>query len=96
MSDASDNGTRHLALVFFDILFLNSVSLLSAPYSSRRSTLESIIHMRPGHAMLADRTPIVLNGPRGANDAAEHLRTIWARIIAECSEGLVLKAEEGR
>lgn len=96
MSNASDNGTRHLALIFFDVLFLDSVSLLSTPYCTRRSILESIIHTRPGYAMLAQRTPVVLNGPSSIEGAAEQLRTIWAREIAECSEGLVIKADEGR
>jgi hypothetical protein len=39
--------------------------------------------------MLAERTPIVLNGPGIIVDAEEQLRAIWARIIAECEEGLV-------
>jgi DNA ligase-4 len=95
MSDASDNGTRHLALIFFDVLVLDSVSLLTTPYSSRRSILESLIQTRPGHIMLAERTPIVLNGPGDIDHAGEQLRAIWSRIIAECEEGLVLKADEG-
>jgi len=89
MSDASDSGTRHLALIFFDVLVLDSVSLLTSPYSSRRSILESLVQIRPGHIMLAERTPIVLNGPGIIVDAEEQLRAIWARIIAECEEGLV-------
>ncbi|KIM90611.1 hypothetical protein PILCRDRAFT_1874 [Piloderma croceum F 1598] len=95
MSDASDNGTRHLALIFFDVLVLDSVSLLTTPYSSRRSILESLIQTRLGHIMLAERTPIVLNGPGDIVHAGNQLRAIWSRIIAECEEGLVLKADEG-
>ena len=45
--------------------------------------------------MLAERTPIVLNGPGNIIDAGEQLRAIWARTVAECEEGLVLKADEG-
>jgi ATP-dependent DNA ligase len=95
MSDASDSGTRHLALIFFDILVLDSVSLLFNSYSSRRSKLESIIRTRPGYILLAERTPIVLNGSHNIGGACNQLRAIWARVIAECEEGLVLKADEG-
>ncbi|KAF7977593.1 hypothetical protein HWV62_3192 [Athelia sp. TMB] len=94
-SDASDNGTRHLALVFFDVLVLDSKSLLHTPYSSRRALLESVIQITPGHAMLAERFQISLNGPRGIQGAAEQLRDFWATNIAECEEGLVLKGDEG-
>lgn len=94
-SDASDNGTRHLALVFFDVLVLDSKSLLRTPYSTRRDLLESVIQIAPGYAMLAERFVIPLNGPRGIHGAAEQLRNIWAKTIAECEEGLVLKGDEG-
>ena len=95
MSDASDNGTRHLAVIFFDVLVLDSVSLLTTPYSSRRSILESLIQTRPGHIMFAERIPIVFNGPGDIDRAGKQLRIIWSRIIAGCEEGLVLKADEG-
>jgi DNA ligase-4 len=95
MSDASDNGTRHLALVFFDILVLDSISLLSTSYSSRRAMLESIIRIKPGYIMLAERSRIVLNGPQNIDGAGNQLRNVWARVIADGEEGLVLKADQG-
>jgi hypothetical protein len=45
--------------------------------------------------MLAERTPIAPNGPNDIDSADKQLRAIWARIIAECKEGLVLKADDG-
>ena len=45
--------------------------------------------------MLAERTPIASNGPNDIDSADKQLRAIWARIIAECQEGLVLKADDG-
>jgi DNA ligase-4 len=45
--------------------------------------------------MLAERTPIALNMANNIDVADKQLRAIWARIIAECEEGLVLKADEG-
>lgn len=95
VSNASDNGTRHLALIFFDVLVLDSTSLLSIPYESRRSLLESLIRTTPGYAMLAERHAISLNGPHGIPGAAEQLRSLWATNIADCEEGLVLKAADG-
>lgn len=94
VSDASDSGVRHLALVFFDVLVLDSVTLLSTPYSSRRSILESLVQPNPGYVMLAERTAIHLNGPRGMQGAGQQLRSAWASTLAECEEGLVLKADD--
>jgi DNA ligase-4 len=94
LSDASDDDTRHLALVFFDILVLDSVPLLSHPYSVRRTLLESVVERIPGRAMLADRVPIELN--RGAGEEAEKsLRRIFADRIADHQEGIVIKSDEG-
>jgi DNA ligase 4 len=42
-SDGIDDGTRHLMLVFFDILYIDGRSLLMEPYSTRRSMLEELI-----------------------------------------------------
>ncbi|KAF8892101.1 hypothetical protein BD779DRAFT_1510846 [Infundibulicybe gibba] len=50
ITDVSDN--RQLGLVFFDILLLDSFSLLSTPYSRRRDILESLTITIPGSSML--------------------------------------------
>ncbi|CCM02607.1 uncharacterized protein FIBRA_04710 [Fibroporia radiculosa] len=97
ISNASDGGTRHLALVFFDILMLDDESLLQSTYSARRKVLESVIQITPGHAMLSERTAIDLVSPsRCAGDGDAQLRSIFARVIADRQEGLVLKADEGK
>jgi DNA ligase 4 len=93
VSDASDQDSRHLAVVFFDVLVLDSSSLLSTPYSSRRSTLESLIEPSHGRAMLAERTLIELNTGGGIAKAEGQLRKIFAGNLAYDQEGLVLKAE---
>jgi hypothetical protein len=95
VSDASDQGTRHLAVVFFDVLMLDSSSLLSTPYTIRRSILESLIEPSHGQAMLAERTLIALNTTGGIAKAEEELRKIFARVIADHQEGIILKAENG-
>lgn len=90
MTDVSDD--RHLGLVFFDILMLNSTSLLSVPYSSRRAILESVIKPVPSRAILADRTSIALN--LTPNDTNPPLHRVFAQCLALPEEGLVLKASE--
>jgi DNA ligase 4 len=94
ISDASDGGNRHLALVFFDILFLDSVDVMSTPYSSRRRVLESVVLHIPGYAMLAERWPVEI---RGSLDSGQsQLRSIFVQALSDHQEGLVLKAAEGR
>ena len=95
LSNGSDGGTRHLALVFFDVLMLNSATLLHKPYSERREILESVINIIPRYSMLAERvsipmSPFVRSGP------ASQLRQVFAQHIADHQEGVVLKADEGR
>ncbi|EPQ56356.1 DNA ligase/mRNA capping enzyme, partial [Gloeophyllum trabeum ATCC 11539] len=94
-SSTSDNSTRHLALIFFDVLILESVSLLSAPYATRRDILESLITPIPGYAMLAERTLVSPDGIAEGGDAEERLRSTFARLLSEREEGIVLKAERG-
>lgn len=93
-SNASDDGARHLALVFFDVLVLDGVSLLSSPYFSRRKTLEDLLHLKPGLVMLADRIAIDMRPDGHAVDPESRLRKVFAEIIADHQEGLVLKAHE--
>ncbi|KAF7370772.1 DNA ligase [Mycena sanguinolenta] len=90
MTDISDD--RHLGLVFFDILMLDSKSLLSVPYSSRRAILESVIQPLPNRAILADRTRIALN--LTPSDNVPMLHHVFAQCLARPEEGLVLKAAE--
>ncbi|TCD68425.1 hypothetical protein EIP91_010826 [Steccherinum ochraceum] len=93
-SNASDGGTRHLALVFFDILYFNYESLLHKAYSQRRTLLESVINVIPGYSLLASRAPISVK--YGVDRAAEDLSTVFAQHIADHEEGVVLKADESR
>ena len=92
-SDASDGGTRHLALVFFDILLLDSRPLTGLPYHQRRKTMESIIFPIPGFSLFAERSLIDLTS--GIDLASIQLKSVIARVMADHQEGLVLKANEG-
>ncbi|KAL5536761.1 hypothetical protein ACEPAF_584 [Sanghuangporus sanghuang] len=86
--------SRHLALVFFDVLYLNGTALLSEPYCSRRATLEAIIDPIPMYAYLAHRTEIPLSGAKGFSRGLKILEHIFASSIADHEEGLVLKATD--
>ena len=89
LSNATDGGSRHLALVFFDMLFVDDTSLLSHPYSDRRAALERAIEATPGYAMLAERICIDLTKP----DAEENCRKYFSNLKASHEEGTVIKAE---
>ncbi|KAI0761805.1 hypothetical protein BD413DRAFT_646329 [Trametes elegans] len=89
LSNGSDGGTRHLALVFYDVLLLDGVSMLSMPYGERRTVLEKMINVKPGFAMLAERTCINMRHA----DAEERFRRVFARVIADHQEGVVIKAD---
>ncbi|OJA10686.1 hypothetical protein AZE42_01062 [Rhizopogon vesiculosus] len=90
---SSTSSTLHLALVFFDVLLVGAASLLNAPYSMRRTVLESIISQVPGRSMLSERA-VILDGKIQELEGQKRLREVWAQRIADCEEGLVLKAEE--
>lgn len=88
--NSSANADLSLGLVFFDVLYLNSKSLLSRSYAQRREMLETLIDSIPGKAFLAARYPINML----TKDPCYELHKIFAQHIAASQEGLVLKAEE--
>jgi DNA ligase 4 len=92
-SNASDGGTRHLALVFFDILLLDSRPLTGLPYRERRKIVESIVLPIHGSSILAERSPVDMT--KGIDAASVQLKSVLSRALADHQEGLVLKADEG-
>ncbi|KAG6886109.1 hypothetical protein C0993_002628 [Termitomyces sp. T159_Od127] len=91
----SHSSTRRLGLVFFDILSINSKSLLMTPYRTRRSILESLIHVVPGECILSHRVPVGIGSLNyGEDSQVIALETIFAESVASYQEGLVLKGEE--
>lgn len=66
-------------LVFFDVLYLDGISLINKAYDYRRKTLERMIIPISGFSMLAARVQVKL----GQSDSIEQLRSIMARRIAE-------------
>ncbi|EJD40837.1 hypothetical protein AURDEDRAFT_170030 [Auricularia subglabra TFB-10046 SS5] len=91
VSNASASGTRHLALVFFDVLLHNDECLLDTAYESRRACLERIIRCSKGFVMLVERVKIDMKDGK----AVESIEHVFARRCAEFEEGLVFKAVGG-
>lgn len=86
---SNDSENRQLGLVIFDILALDSDSLLSSPYETRRKILEDTIETHAGRAILSERFPIDMT----ASQPEAVLAKIFSEHIADHQEGLVLKAE---
>lgn len=89
------SGSRHLALVFFDVLSLDSTSLLTTPYSQRRTILESLILISPGESMISERVPILMSSSDKTEQPQILLEKVFASIITNHQEGLIIKADEG-
>lgn len=83
----------HLALVYFDVLLLDSVSLLSTPYAQRREILESIVRPIAGQSMFSDRVSINLHSQSEAQILSS-LERVFQNVVDNCQEGIVLKADE--
>ncbi|KAG6888469.1 hypothetical protein C0995_008042 [Termitomyces sp. Mi166 len=91
----ADSEFRRLGLVFFDILCLDSKSLLMTPYRTRRSILESLIHVVPGECILSHRVPVGVGTlDYGEDSQVIALEKVFTESIATYQEGLVLKGEE--
>ncbi|KAF5351502.1 hypothetical protein D9758_007192 [Tetrapyrgos nigripes] len=98
--------TRHLGLVFFDVLLVDDKSLITAPYWERRNILEELIIPKPGLVLLSTRWPLTIDGQSEASELSQSyqdyfpddctvtaLANIFAERTALCyEEGLVLKA----
>lgn len=56
-SNASDEGTRHFMLVFFDVLYLDGESLLDLSYGERRLKLVNLIRPIQGYVCIFHLLP---------------------------------------
>ncbi|KAH8832609.1 hypothetical protein DL96DRAFT_1582827 [Flagelloscypha sp. PMI_526] len=81
--------SRHLGLVFFDILSLNGKDLLHTSYEERRALLEEKITTIPGQSQFSSRWSIDMNSLFPS--PVERLKDIFSRNCADHHEGLVLK-----
>ncbi|KAI0761918.1 hypothetical protein BC629DRAFT_1682669 [Irpex lacteus] len=94
LSTTAPSTTHHLALIFFDILLLDSRSLFQHTYAQRRSILEELLApgLKDGYAMLAERTCVDVCAEHGG---VEKLERVFAGLMSRHEEGAVVKAEEG-
>lgn len=53
VSDSTSVGPLHLAVVFFDVLRVDGVTLVQAPYRARRELLSRLVRHIPSHSMLS-------------------------------------------
>ncbi|KAI8809159.1 ATP dependent DNA ligase domain-containing protein [Cladochytrium replicatum] len=77
-------SSRHLCVVFFDILLLDSIPLLDKPFEKRRSILESTVRITPNRSILS-------RGEWLEASTSEPLRWFFANTIVENEEGIVVK-----
>ncbi|KAK9369252.1 ATP dependent DNA ligase domain-containing protein [Lipomyces kononenkoae] len=81
-------GHEHLMAVFFDVLCVDSTSLLAQSYEYRRSVLESLVTEIPGISMLAQRQSVNLKD-------LDALKQIFNSVIDQGEEGIVVKRASG-
>ncbi|KAK5993454.1 hypothetical protein PT974_06885 [Cladobotryum mycophilum] len=87
--DSPPRPYEHLMMVYYDMLLLDGESFLNIKHSERFKLLEKTIHCSIGQAELVPRQVIDTNH----GFAASALRKIFAKIIIERGEGLVLKSD---
>ncbi|KAH8921751.1 hypothetical protein BT69DRAFT_1320634 [Atractiella rhizophila] len=87
ISDKSE-GDIQLAVVFFDILFVDGKDLSRLPWTDRREYLQSIIHPQHGQSLLAKGCTVDFDEPYCV---MKQLIPYYAAQIAQKQEGIVLK-----
>ncbi|QRV74045.1 ATP-dependent DNA ligase [Ceratobasidium sp. AG-Ba] len=98
---------RHLALVFFDILYLDGQSLLDTAFEQRRKLFEQVVHRIPGWVGLSDGVWTSLSdsthdnntqsssSTSSTNPVHEALVRRFSQVIGDYEEGLVVKPALG-
>ncbi|KAI0470862.1 hypothetical protein GGR56DRAFT_657971 [Xylariaceae sp. FL0804] len=88
--DSQAHEHEHLMIIYYDVLLIDSQSMLGSKHSQRFKRLSDLITCRKGHAELVSRQII----PCSQTSAASLLRETFARCITSRGEGLVLKPDE--
>ncbi|KAK8136907.1 ATP dependent dna ligase domain protein [Apiospora sp. TS-2023a] len=89
-NDSQRHDYEHLMIIYYDILMVDTQSLLGMKHSERFKRLERLITCRKGHAEIVQRQTISFS----RHSAASALRDIFAKCIVAKGEGLVLKPDE--
>lgn len=77
-------------IIYYDILMVDTQSMLGMKHSERNKRLERLITCRKGYAEIVQRQIISFS----RHSAASALREAFAKCIVAKSEGLVLKPDE--
>ncbi|KAK8110890.1 uncharacterized protein PG998_007347 [Apiospora kogelbergensis] len=89
-NDSQRHDYEHLMIIYYDILMLDTQSMLGIKHSERMKHLEKLITCRKGHAEIVQRHIISFS----RHSAASTLREVFARCIVAKGEGVVLKPDE--
>ncbi|THU99167.1 DNA ligase/mRNA capping enzyme, partial [Dendrothele bispora CBS 962.96] len=99
----NSSNTKHLGLVFFDVMYMDGSSLLSVPYWKRRILLEDLITPDPGTVLLSARWALNLDEYMTQTSESQKryikdpvltslCNVFVERTILHFEEGLILKA----
>ena len=91
-SDATVAARSHVAVVLFDVLAIDGLSLIDRAWQERRAALLHAVRRVPGRVMLSDAQPV--SGPLAARKA--QLAARMAEIQAAGHEGLIVKHATSR
>ncbi|KAK8058730.1 hypothetical protein PG994_009178 [Apiospora phragmitis] len=89
-NDSQRHDHEQLMIVYYDVLLVDTQSMLNMRHSQRFQRLEKLVKCRQGHAELVKRHII----PFSKQQAASTLRELFAKCIVANGEGLVLKPDE--
>ncbi|KAK8856464.1 DNA ligase 4 [Apiospora arundinis] len=89
-NDSQRHDHEHLMIIYYDVLMVDTQSMLGMKHSDRFKRLEKLVTCRKGHAEIVQRQIISFS----RHSAASMLRDMFARCIVAKGEGLVLKPDE--
>jgi DNA ligase-4 len=87
MQDSLPHEWEHLMIIFFDVLVVDDKPILREGLQTRRRILRELVQSIPGRASRSEWTLVDFKTEDGITD----LKQAFARTLAQCQEGLVLK-----
>jgi DNA ligase-4 len=87
LQDSLPHDWEHLMIVFFDVLVLDDEPVLRHCLQERRNLLRDVVQSKPGRSMRSEWSLLDFTTEDGITD----LKEVFARSLARCQEGLVLK-----
>ncbi|KAJ4329586.1 hypothetical protein N0V87_010734 [Didymella glomerata] len=87
LQDSLPHDWEHLMIVFFDVLVLDDEPVLRHCLQERRNLLRDVVQSKPGRSMRSEWSLLDFT----TEDSITDLKEVFARSLARCQEGLVLK-----